>query len=182
MTSAGCLRPGGETMVHHRQRGTKMILGPPSSPVVMIYRAGQYMMKIAESDSTPETLGILQFCKLWRPMMRVILWAESLVVKDLKTQHWVSLLEGLTASHMKCAFNWQIQSLFGRSLNTGNLGLVIWMCVLLGKGCDADGCHIWFNIWPAPVVWICWSLLLWESVQNSSTLTQVFSLVSFIIN
>lgn len=51
------LRPNGELLVKHRARGTSMLLAPPSSPISMIYRQGQYMVKIAESESTPEWLG-----------------------------------------------------------------------------------------------------------------------------
>ena len=50
-------RPHGEAGVHHKQRGVKLILGPPGAPISQIYRDGMYMIKLAETSRTAETFG-----------------------------------------------------------------------------------------------------------------------------
>ena len=49
-------RPKGELVIQHRERGVKWVVGPPGSPIIVIYRCGKYMLKL-ETEHTSESLG-----------------------------------------------------------------------------------------------------------------------------
>ena len=51
------MRPNGELLVEHRERGVKQVLAPGSSPVDIIYRQKVHMIRMAETPLTAETLG-----------------------------------------------------------------------------------------------------------------------------
>ena len=51
---AVALRPLGELAVTHRERGVKLVLAPPGSPISVIYRNGERFVKLAETSKTGE--------------------------------------------------------------------------------------------------------------------------------
>ena len=46
----------------HLERGVKMALSPPGSPITIIYRNSERLVKMAETTKTSEQLGCIAQC------------------------------------------------------------------------------------------------------------------------